>query len=101
MKVSAALLLAAASAVVAERVSYDGFKVFRIDNPDDVENLHEKLEELNTVEMTCGHSDHLDVAVSPDALEAFELLGLDSELVSEDLAVELAKEGPVEEFFCE
>lgn len=98
MKVQAALLLAGAASAIADRVSYDGFKVFRI-HSDGEEDLREKVADLNTVEMTCGHTDHLDVAIAPDDLEAFEKLGLEYDTIVEDLAVDLADEGVVESFY--
>jgi hypothetical protein len=99
-RAAALLLTAAATAVVAEdRVSYDGFKVFRIEAPDYIEGLHEKLEALNTVELTCGHTDHLDIAVAPEDLEAFDLLSLNATVLATDLGEDLATEGPIEEYF--
>jgi carboxypeptidase A4 len=100
MKFQAALLLAGAASAVAERVSYDGFQVFRV-HAEDGEDLREKVADLNTVELTCGHADHLDVAISPDDIEAFEALGLDFEKIVDDLAVDLAEEGVVESFYGE
>ncbi|KAK0383974.1 hypothetical protein NLU13_8063 [Sarocladium strictum] len=98
MKVQAAFLLAGAASALADRVSYDGFKVFRV-HSDDGEDLREKVADLNTVEMTCGHTDHLDVAISPDDLEAFEALGLEFDTIVDDLGVDLAEEGVVESFY--
>lgn len=100
MKIQAAILLNWAAAALAARVSYDGFKVYRV-HSDGEEDLRGKLAELNTVEMTCGHADHLDLAISPDDLEAFEALGLDADLLAEDLGVDLAEEGVVESFYGE
>lgn len=103
MKLQVAVLFASAlatAAVAEESVSYDGSKVFRIEVTDDVASLHEKLEALNAIELTVAPSDHLDVVISQDDVDAFDLLGLDAILLSDDLGAEIAEEGPVEPFFC-
>ena len=97
MKLNICIAVAAATSAVADRVAYDGFKVFRITDVSD--NIDETLAGFDKVQLTCGHTDHYDVAISPDDLDIFEELGLNTTLLSEDLGADIAEEGPVESFY--
>lgn len=91
MKVTAALGLALPLA--AAKVSYDGYKAFHIDTPEDFDDVAAKLKNLEYVSMDCG-SNHkgFDIAVSPDSLKDFEKLNLNTKLMHEDLGAEMGKE---------
>lgn len=95
----ALLVATVAAADEEERVSYDGYQVFRIDTHGESEQIHELIEGLRAVEVSCGESDHFELAVAPQDVEAFQALGLDASLLSEDLGIDLAEEGPVESFY--
>ncbi|CRK40565.1 hypothetical protein BN1708_008281, partial [Verticillium longisporum] len=95
------LLAALATSVIAEeKVHYDGYKVFRIEAHDDVADIHKQLEGLTTTSVGCGgETDHVEIAIAPEDLEAFAALGLDAKVINEDLGEALAEEGPVSEFY--
>ncbi|KAF3355744.1 hypothetical protein VDGD_05115 [Verticillium dahliae] len=95
------LLAALATSVIAEeKVHYDGYKVFRIEAHDDVADIHKQLEGLATTSVGCGgETDHVEIAIAPEDLEAFAALGLDAKVINEDLGEALAEEGPVSEFY--
>ncbi|KAL2760387.1 hypothetical protein ACRALDRAFT_2039035 [Sodiomyces alcalophilus JCM 7366] len=94
-----ALAVLVTSVAAEERVSYEGYKVYRIDTHDESEQIHKLIDGLHAVEVSCGESDHFDLAVAPEDVEAFQALGFDAFLLSEDLSVDLAEEGPVESFY--
>lgn len=87
-------VLALALPLAAARVSYDGFKAFHIDSHHDYDAVQEKLSAFRVVDIGCGDDhDHLDVAVAPEDIEAFEALGLDASVIAQDVGAELAREG--------
>ncbi|ORY68560.1 zinc carboxypeptidase [Pseudomassariella vexata] len=79
------------------KVSYDGYKVFRIEAADGIKALEETVADASLLPLH-GHGDHLDVAVSPDAADAFAALNLTSQLMVEDLGAAIATEGPIERY---
>lgn len=86
-------IVALAAGVVAEKVSYDGWKVFSVDTGTDNTAILARLELLNTViESDHGDEDKLLVAVAPEDLEAFAKLGYETAVVEEDLGADLAAE---------
>lgn len=88
--VAVAALIAGA---VAETVSYDGWKVFRVDTPEDDSGVIAELERLNTVvEDDHGAPGKLQVAVAPEDLDAFVNLGYESIVLEEDLGADIASE---------
>ncbi|KAI9172626.1 Metallocarboxypeptidase A-like protein [Paramyrothecium foliicola] len=92
MKTSGVLALAL-PALAAAKVSYEGYKVFQIDSHDKYDAVLDSLKGLKTVELSCTDDhNHIDLAVAPEDLEAFEALGLDTTATIEDLGVELALE---------
>ncbi|KAM0328722.1 hypothetical protein ACHAQA_005135 [Verticillium albo-atrum] len=103
VQITLSLLAALATAVIAEeKVQYDGYKVFRIEAHDDVAEIHKLLEGISTTDVSCGgETDHVDVAVAPEDLEAFNALNLETSVINEDLGEVLAEEGPLEEFYGE
>ncbi|ROT40794.1 carboxypeptidase A4 [Sodiomyces alkalinus F11] len=96
---SAAGALALALPFVAAKASYDGYKAFHIDSHHSYEALQEKLSALHVVDIGCGDDhDHLDIAVAPEDIAAFEALGLDASVVAQDVGVELAREGALKPY---
>ena len=88
----AAAALALAPAISA-KVSYEGYKTYQVTAHDDFEKVTKALAGLDVVDMSCeSDHEHLDIAVAPKDLKAFEALGLDAKLVIEDLGAELEKE---------
>lgn len=94
MKTSSSLLAAAlALPLAAARVSYDGYKAYTIDSHSSYEAVEEALKGLDWVNLACADDhDHLDVAVGPDSIAAFEALGLDFKVTNEDFGADIAKE---------
>jgi carboxypeptidase A4 len=92
MKTSGVLALAL-PALAAAKVSYEGYKVFQIDSHDSYDDVQSLLKGLKTVDLSCaGDHNHIDIAVAPEDVEAFEALGLDATASIDDLASEFAKE---------
>jgi carboxypeptidase A4 len=89
------LALASCLTAVTAKVSYDGYKVLRVTAHDDLSEIESALHKIDTIVLE-SEDDHatISVAVSPDAMDAFEGLGLESEVLSENLAADLELEGP-------
>jgi hypothetical protein len=100
MKFQAVTALAAfAAGVVADKITYDGWKVFSVETGTDNKAILANLELLNTViEDDHGDADKLLVAVAPEDLDAFAKLGYESVLVEEDLGADLAEESNFKEY---
>ena len=94
-------VLGLALPLVAAKVSYDGYKAFHINAPDDYDDVEAKLKGINYVSMAC-ESNHkgFDIAVSPDSLAAFEDLGLKVDVLHEDLGADMALEGDLAQYTC-
>ncbi|RSL55708.1 hypothetical protein CEP54_009232 [Fusarium duplospermum] len=86
--------------VVAERVSYDGYKAFRITAGENIEQIRDQLSTFDFVSLGCeeGHSDHLDIAIPPRNISEFEALGLQATVISDDLGADFAIEGAFEPY---
>lgn len=92
MRVAAALGLALPLA--AAKVSYDGYKAFHIDTPEDFDDVQAKLKDITYTSMDCGNNHKgFDIAVSPESLKAFEKLNLNSKVMHEDLGASMTEEG--------
>lgn len=86
------LLVSTAAAVSEdEPVTYNGFKVFRIKTYGHTSAVREQLEPLGLDEW--GHEiDHVDVAVAPHQLAAFEALGFETHVMHDDLGASITSE---------
>ncbi|KAL2129922.1 hypothetical protein VTI74DRAFT_7139 [Chaetomium olivicolor] len=98
MKLTTALLLIplALAAVVPKldrKISYNGYKAYRITTGQDATSIKNKLAKFAAVQFNFDMSQHLDVAIAPDEIPAFESLGLRTEVMSEDLGVDITQEG--------
>lgn len=82
--------------LAAAKVSYDGYKAFRIETGDDHDAIETSLADLEFVSLSC-ESNHqtLEVAIAPDSIEAFEALKLKTTVLSEDIGEDIALEGPL------
>ena len=85
------LTLATAVPRLNRRVAYDGFKAFRIET-DDTAAVEEQLSRLSVVHYNLNAA-HIDVAVAPQDVPAFEALELKTEVIHEDLGADIAGEG--------
>ncbi|EEY22980.1 carboxypeptidase A4 [Verticillium alfalfae VaMs.102] len=95
----ASTIIAATLPLAAAKVSYDGFKAFSIDSHDNFDAVEASLAGLNYVSLSCQDDhDHLDVAIAPEDLAAFEALNLDAKVTFEDFGAELAAEGEFESY---
>ena len=88
--------IAAAALAVVPLVagkSYDGYKAYSINSHQSYEAVEAALAGLDWVNMACNDDhDHMDIAIAPESLEAFEALGLDVKLTISNLGEDLAKE---------
>ncbi|KAI5856689.1 zinc carboxypeptidase A [Durotheca rogersii] len=82
---------------ICGRISFDGYKVYRIDTNNDIASLESALEALPIVQLARDHGrgEHsaLDIAVPPEHRAAIESLNLTMTVLSEDLAGDIAAEG--------
>jgi hypothetical protein len=88
-------LLTLASSVAVPNpsaVDYDGWKVFRVKTGHAIDEVHEKLSNLNFDEWGAVASKHIDIALSPDQLDVFESLNLDYHCMHENLGRSIAAE---------
>jgi len=93
--------LATAAVTAPEQVVYDGFKVFRVNATEGLPSLKSKIAGLAQTRELHSHADHMDVAVAPNDLAAFEALSLPNEILDEDLGASIAAEGPLVGYSCE
>lgn len=91
---SSVLLAVAASIAVpkSDFISYDGYKVFRVKTRGQLESMREKLSSFSYEEWGGKELTHLDVAIPPEELAAFESLGLDSHCMHQDLGASIKQE---------
>lgn len=86
-------ILGTALPLIAAKVSYDGYKAFRIDSHDDYDGVRGALEGLTHVSLDCEHNHKvIDVAIAPESLEDFAALGFDATVITEDVGAAFAKE---------
>ncbi|KAK7940891.1 uncharacterized protein PG986_013278 [Apiospora aurea] len=98
--VLAATSLASAAVTPApdEQVVYDGFKVVRVNATDGLPSLKSKIASLAQTLELHSYADHMDVALAPGDVAAFEALNLPSDILDEDLGASIAAEGPLVSF---
>ncbi|KAI1465123.1 uncharacterized protein F4812DRAFT_132881 [Daldinia caldariorum] len=102
------LLLSVASLAVAlrldrrGRVVYDGYKIFRVTPGESVTDFEAQLASLEAIDLTHNHGhveeEHFDIAVPPENLSAFEGLNYTSEVLTDDLGVDIALEGELADY---
>ncbi|KAM7194412.1 hypothetical protein V8F20_007938 [Naviculisporaceae sp. PSN 640] len=88
----APLALAAAAPGVGKKITYDGYKVFRIATHHDAAEVKAQLKDLTAVPFNLNADEHLDIAIAPESLAAFNALELDSEVLHEDLGADIKEE---------
>ena len=96
LTIVASILSLTSAAVLGPRadevVSYDGYKVFRIATGDSLSIVQDKLADFDLHLWNIDLSKHIDVAISPEQLERFEALELDTSIMHEDLGADIAAE---------
>ncbi|KAI0405637.1 hypothetical protein F4802DRAFT_596906 [Xylaria palmicola] len=84
------------------RMTFDGYKVFRVLTGDDAADFESKLESLSAIELSRnrGHIEvqHFDIAVPPESLDAFDALNYEAQTLTEDLGADIALEGELQPF---
>ncbi|KAI1073565.1 hypothetical protein F5B20DRAFT_500834 [Whalleya microplaca] len=102
MKFLQALLLVGPLVIASQvdrrgKVTYDGYKVFRVTPQGDAAAFEADVGLLNAVDLTHNHGHvgevHFDIAIPPEQLAAFEALNHTTEVLSEDLGADIALEG--------
>ena len=79
--------------VAEDKVDYTGFKAIRVPLPQTSNDLEAKLEELAIHVLNPGKTDHLDVVVSPDNVDAVNALAAETTVLVEDVGAAIASEG--------
>lgn len=92
ISVVASLAVYVAAAPKAEVLSYNRYKVFRINTHGRPSVVQEKLSSLSFEQWNQDVNNHIDIAISPDQLAAFELLNLDFHVMHEDLGESIIAE---------
>ncbi|KAK4223334.1 hypothetical protein QBC38DRAFT_53124 [Podospora fimiseda] len=88
--------LALASAVPKERKqTYNGYKTYKIATHNNPAEVRAKIAKFAAIPFNTRDDVHLDVAVPPEEIAAFEALGLETTVLSEDLGADIAEEGPL------
>ncbi|KAF6820090.1 Metallocarboxypeptidase A-like protein-like protein 1 [Colletotrichum plurivorum] len=97
---SLALPLASAAAVtpLEKKITYDGFKAFRIATHNDPATVKQRIAGIAVIPFNLDNSEHLDVAVPAGDISKFEKLGLETTVLHEDLGADIAEEGAFEPY---
>ncbi|RWA04288.1 hypothetical protein EKO27_g10811 [Xylaria grammica] len=72
--------------------SYDGFKVFRIKTHAHPSVVQEKLSNVTFEQWNHDVHSHIDIVLAPDQLPAFAELGLEYDVMHEDLGASITAE---------
>ncbi|KAI1373195.1 hypothetical protein F4677DRAFT_462551 [Hypoxylon crocopeplum] len=107
MKLPSALWLTGALSIIVQagqggKVTFNGFKVYRIDATSQAAGPKSKFGGLPIIELNHGHGSSsdttLDIAVPPDYISAFDALNLPATILSDDLGADIAAEGPLGDY---
>ncbi|KAI1388037.1 uncharacterized protein F4822DRAFT_444500 [Hypoxylon trugodes] len=82
---------------------FDGFQVHRLYvNPEDTSVLQATFDSLSIVELNHGRGKNntstLDLAIPPSHVEAFRALNLTTTILSDNLGMDIAAEGPLQDY---
>ncbi|KAI5924912.1 hypothetical protein F4810DRAFT_718699 [Camillea tinctor] len=85
------------------KVSYDGYKVYKVAAHGDAADLISELDALSIIDLSHSHAGSengatFNIAVPPDNVAAFEALNLSAEILSGDLGADIAAEGSFGEY---
>lgn len=78
-----------------EFISYDGYKVFRVNTTGQFQSVKDKLATISFSQWDRDVSKHMDIALAPDQITAFKALGLDYSTMHEDLGASIAAESAI------
>ncbi|KAI8958801.1 zinc carboxypeptidase A [Daldinia sp. FL1419] len=85
-------------ASLANGLSFEGFKVYRIDIKDDFIRLESSLDKLSVIELHRNHRRDgvltIDIAVPPEHVAAFDALDFNTTTLSRNLGGDIEAEGP-------
>ncbi|KAK3989033.1 putative carboxypeptidase precursor [Cladorrhinum sp. PSN332] len=88
------LPLAMASAVPRERKNtYTGYKAYSIATHHNPAAVKSKIAKFAAIPFNLDNDEHLDVAIPPEEIAAFEALGFETRILHEDLGADIAEEG--------
>ncbi|OTA56584.1 hypothetical protein K449DRAFT_336304 [Hypoxylon sp. EC38] len=80
-------------------VTFEGFKVLRVNVDQRVADLESTFETLSVIDLNRNHGHGvdatIDVAVPPEHVKIFENLNFTTTILSEDLGADIAAEGPL------
>ncbi|KAG7288151.1 hypothetical protein NEMBOFW57_007676 [Staphylotrichum longicolle] len=100
MKFTAAALLLVAPLALAgavpkpeRKITYDGYKAYRIATHGDAKSVKGKLASFAVVPFNLNTNEHFDVAIPGDEVAAFEALGFEAEVLHNDLGADIMTEG--------
>ncbi|OTB09358.1 hypothetical protein M426DRAFT_50647 [Hypoxylon sp. CI-4A] len=88
----ASLAISAPAPYKADTVSYDGFKVLRINTRGHQSAIKDKLSSISYEQWNDDVYKHIDIIIPPSQVAAFEALGLDYRVMHEDLGDSIAAE---------
>ena len=88
----APLSLASAVPKLERKITYDGYKVYRIATHHDAKSVKSKLASFAAVPFNHNTNEHLDVAIPGGEVAAFEALGFETEVMHEDLGADIREE---------
>ncbi|KAI1452228.1 hypothetical protein F4805DRAFT_448196 [Annulohypoxylon moriforme] len=91
----AASITSIPSADRIEAITYDGYKVFRINTHAQPSIIQGKLSNISYEQWNHDIYNHIDILVSPDQIALFESLDLDYKVMHENLADSIAAESAV------
>ncbi|KAI1644747.1 zinc carboxypeptidase A [Daldinia loculata] len=80
-------------------ISFEGFKVYRIDTSDDIDDLKSTFDDLSIIELNHnlnhlhGNSATIDIAVPPEHVAVFDTLDFNTTILSRNLGEDIATEG--------
>ncbi|KAF2107332.1 hypothetical protein BDV96DRAFT_506507 [Lophiotrema nucula] len=81
-----------------KKVDYNGFKVLRLALAGKNADVEAKIEKLAAHVLNPGKTNHLDVVVSPDKVDAVAALAVESTVITEDVGAALQEEGELSAF---
>ncbi|EPS41112.1 hypothetical protein H072_4949 [Dactylellina haptotyla CBS 200.50] len=89
----APLASAAVIDIVDKPITYDGYRVVRIDSRGRAPAIEKMLKTLNIVQYNFDTKEYIEVAIAPESLTKFEKMRLKYEVLDEDLGASIVQEG--------
>lgn len=73
-------------------VNYNGYKVYRIATNGDADAVLDSLSALSYEQWNFRNTEHVDISIAGDQVDAFKALGLEYSVMHEDLGADIAAE---------